>query len=359
MTKLLNRTTAAVWHDRHGRWQINVQKDGIRKSFYSSQKDDAGRRECQAKADAWLDGNIEGANTEVSKMFEKFIAEKEASTSASNVLKIKSIYKIWIEPNIGDLKIINVEEQNLQKILDMAFQKKLAEKSLENIKFVLCTFIKFCRKRKTTTLYPESLKIPENASKRESRILLPEDLCKLFLSDKTLYRDKEVEDEYINAYRFQVVTGLRPGELMALRWADIENDTVYVKNSKNYLNEFTTGKGDNAKRKFVLTRLAKIVLTCQPDDTEFVFGDMNLSTYSKRWKIYCDHNNISYVSLYELRHTFVSIAQKLPDEKRRLILGYSENRTAYDEYSQEINGDREKAALEIDAIFANLLKNVL
>lgn len=41
-------------------------------------------------------------------------------------------------------------------------------------------------------------------------------------SDKTMFRGKEIVDPYVNAYRFAVLTGLRPGELLGLQWKDVK-----------------------------------------------------------------------------------------------------------------------------------------
>ena len=39
------RTNTAVWLEKLGRWQINVQKDGKRRSFYSFKPGRTGQRE--------------------------------------------------------------------------------------------------------------------------------------------------------------------------------------------------------------------------------------------------------------------------------------------------------------------------
>lgn len=44
------RTNTATWNGK--RWRIDVQKDGARKSFYSSKPGRTGQREANAKADA-------------------------------------------------------------------------------------------------------------------------------------------------------------------------------------------------------------------------------------------------------------------------------------------------------------------
>lgn len=55
---MAKRTNTAVWMGKQKRWQINVQKYGERRSFYSSTPGRTGQREANAKADAWLDDNI-------------------------------------------------------------------------------------------------------------------------------------------------------------------------------------------------------------------------------------------------------------------------------------------------------------
>ena len=59
----MKRTNTAVWMEKYNRWQIKVQKDGLRKTFYSSTPGRTGQREANAKADAWLDENVDRKST--------------------------------------------------------------------------------------------------------------------------------------------------------------------------------------------------------------------------------------------------------------------------------------------------------
>ena len=70
---------------------------------------------------------------------------------------------------------------------------------------------------------------------------------------------------------------------------------------------------------------------------------------------YCMSNNIDYVSLYELRHTFVSIVKALPEGTVKQIVGHSQDMDTFGIYGHEISGDDEKAAKSIDNIFNNLI----
>ena len=74
---------------------------------------------------------------------------------------------------------------------------------------------------------------------------------------------KEVQEIYINAYRFQVVTGLRPGEVFGLKWSDIKKRVLHLSRSINCLDEVTSGKNENAQRNIYLTDIAIATLSSQ------------------------------------------------------------------------------------------------
>ena len=59
------RVNTAIWMESSQRWRIDVQKDGVRRSFYSSKPGRNGQREANRKADAWLDDGIEDQRMKV------------------------------------------------------------------------------------------------------------------------------------------------------------------------------------------------------------------------------------------------------------------------------------------------------
>ena len=48
------RKNEAVWTESRKRWQINVQVDGVRKTFTSSFPGRRGKADAERKADRWL-----------------------------------------------------------------------------------------------------------------------------------------------------------------------------------------------------------------------------------------------------------------------------------------------------------------
>ena len=151
-------------------------------------------------------------------------------------------------------------EQDLQNVVNKAFADDLSKKTLQSLCADMRSFCKYCRARKLTTFTPEGLRAPAGARLKGKTILQPDALKTLFSVSSTLYRGKRVQDDFIGAYRFAVLTGLRPGELLGLRWADVQGETVTIRRAVNVLGEETQGKNENALRSFALSGFARSVL---------------------------------------------------------------------------------------------------
>lgn len=354
------RTNTAAWSEKHKRWQINVQRDGKRRSFYSSTPGRTGQREANAKADAWLDDGIEAGSARVSALYAEYIASQKESTGKGHWHGVESRYKNHIAPIIGHKRIDRVTEQDLQDIINKAYaQHGLAAKTLLNLRGDLSSFLKFCRRRKVSTLFPDGLTIPASAKRPDKGILQPNDLIKLFNSDRTLYRGKPAVEKYINAFRFEVLTGMRPGEIIGLCWEDIHGQSVHLKRSVNRYGETTQGKNRNAVRTVELPEMAAAVLDAQRALTGGKGSVFDISTqenYRQHWERYRTLNGMSKTTPYELRHTFVSVAKILPEGQVKAVVGHSRNMDTFGVYGHALTGEAEETAREIDGVFAKLLQ---
>lgn len=369
------RINTAKWSEKYQRWQINVQKDGVRRSFYSSVKGRNGQREANRKADNWLDNNLINQNTTVEVLYKEFLTDKKLNVGTSRIKAIESTFNNHILPLIGKKKVSILTEQNLQTILNKMFTRKCSYGYIKACKDLLKEFIKFARKNNITTLYPENLTVNKNAPVYDRDTLQPKDIYKLFNSDKTLLYSKEEQDFYIYCYRFIVATGIRRGEAVGLKWTDIVkdihgNDVMYIKRSINRHKEITKGKTNNADRVSILPKIASDILGKQKEllksqniNTEFIFPNENTGDFihpvqlSNRFIKYAKYNNLSRSRLHELRHTFISINQNnLSMGILKDIVGHGSNINTLGIYGHTINGDLEKASNKINDRFIEVLK---
>ena len=352
------RTNTAVWMEKQHRWQIKVQKNGERRTFTSAKPGRTGQREANAKADAWLDEGIVNTRVLVENVYPQWISSLKLTTERSNWEPIESRWKNHIQPLIGRKRIEDLTEQHLQTVANKAFAKGLSKKSLMNLCADLRAFCKWMRLGKMSTLRPEALHVPKGARSKEKEILQPDAMRVLFSVSTTLYKGVWVNDPYINAYRFSAVTGLRPGELIGLRWKDIRGSTICIRRAVNIHGELTQGKNQNAVRSFALTRTAAAILDAQRDlnlPGESVFGIQSESTYRHCWKRYCLSNEINYIPPYNLRHTFVSLAKTLPEGAVKSLVGHSKQMDTFGVYAHLVQGEDVRTAAMLEGVLDMVL----
>lgn len=207
---LSQRKTEAKWVEYGVRqhWKIQVQKDGVRKTFRSNVPGIKGKIDAERQADHWLEYGDDFGNMPIDELFQQFLDSKRKTTSFSNYRSLENRYQVWIEPYIGRKRIRSVKLSDLQDILDSACGAGKSKKTITNLRGDISSFYKYCRKRSATHLIPE-LDIPRKAQSGEKKILNRRDLQTLMSVDTKTYtihrhgtKYERVDFEpYINAFR--------------------------------------------------------------------------------------------------------------------------------------------------------------
>lgn len=362
-----NRKNQAKWISSRNRWQINVQMAGIRRTFTSAKVGDKGKIEAERKADKWLEERTINENTKCEVLLDQFFTHVQVTTSKSNWRTMHSRIECHIKPQIGKKQINRLTTNDLQRVLDACYKKGMSKRAIKNVKADLMAFIKYCRCENVTRFFPEGLKIPAGARGSNKTIAEPKDICILFSSEKTSYCGKACTDWYIHAYRFMVLSGVRLGELLGLKWEDIVGNEIRIRRALNNENEFTEGKNERARRTISLRGLALEELEQQRLQqkaaglsSQFVFSTPNgtpcfQGKFRRYWERYIKYNNIKKITPYELRHTYVSVNKEMPEGFKKLVVGHSQDMDTEGVYGHKMAGDLERAAEYSDRAFRNLI----
>lgn len=372
------RVNTAVWLEKQQRWQIKVQKDGVRRTFTSAKPGRTGQREANRKADLWLDEGISSTTKRCSELWEEFLISVKATAGSSYVEQVEKFGRNYILPVIGVRRIGDLSAGMLQDVLNRAYKEgclnpdgkrksagNLSRKTLQGIRGVEMAFVKWARQHQYTSLRPEDeVVVPKGARTKGKRILQPDSLRILLSTDTRVIRGKVETDENIHAYRLAVMTGLRPGELLGLRVGDVAGNRLHLSRAINTLNEETSGKNENALRVLILHPLAVAELKAQLQQRAFEEGGLteddpifllrNEQSLYNYWRLYQRCNGIEPpISLYELRHTFVSMIEDAvsPAQLRRMV-GHSRSMDTYGWYSHAVEGRADAAALAVSAALA-------
>ena len=154
-----------------------------------------------------------------------------------------------------------------------------------------------------------NISIPKNYSKpkKEQEIYNNEEIKLLF---NALENEKEPFKTmvYISFY-----TGARRGEVLALRWKDIdfENNIIHIIQNKIRKVDGTKIKETKNKRsrsfvapQILMTKIKEIYNNQNENDLLF---DYYPATYTRMWQDFTKRNNLKYITLHDLRHTNGSI----------------------------------------------------
>ena len=362
------RKNEAKWIESRERWQINVQKDGERRTFQSSHKGTKGKIEAEKKADKWLETGQKKLKVRLGSLYPQFLEEIKTLTSTPNYIKHEQIGRLWLLPKLKQKRVLSIIEQDWQNCINEAYKQGKSKKTLEHIRGSITALCRYARKQGILLHRPEDLIIPKDAPIYDKQILQPDDIKKLFSKDTITYRGWVKPVFHIHAFRFIVLTGVRRGELCFLKQSHIKNGIVSIKGSINSLGEETTGKTKNARRWFALSKHAHKVLTDQKKllkdrgiispylfpDEEGKRLDPNYLYY--RWVVYGRQHEIT-CNLHEMRHTFISISKSdVPEELLKQIVGHSKSMDTFGIYGHEVDGDVERAASILDDIFDTFLE---
>ena len=361
------RSTEAIWNDKIQRWQIRVNVDGERRSFYSSKANGQtrkGKLEAEHKADAWLRSQTVNDRSIVKEMAAPFLGSIR-SRSEQSYISCEKYMRLYIIPVIGLKRVSQLTELDLQRVIDIAYEgRHLSRKTLQNISSCLMAFVKFCRKAKVTDLHPEDPPIIPRAAAVGTKTILDDHALRILFTDDSTHKftrhqiRNEISDPYIWRYRMAVVYGFRPGELSGLMWDDIKDGVIRVRRSYNTRNEMTQGKNDNARRVEIVTPTGQWILDgqkalCEEKNIQSVYIFPNMRTGDvctqkvayDAYKRYCEHHGITEgATPYELRHTFCSINDEMPDYLKQQVMGHSAAMNTNKQYGHRKTSDMEKIA---------------
>ena len=134
--------------------------------------------------------------------------------SASTAEHYESMIRLHVVPSIGRLKLSGVTPQVIQRMHTGLRDKGLSAKSVVNVHRMLHKALATAVLWKLIPANPASLAPPPRAIRPEISTLTVEQIDHLL---------RVAEDDRLHAlYVLAVSTGLRQGELLGLRWADVD-----------------------------------------------------------------------------------------------------------------------------------------
>lgn len=335
------------WNEKKGYWQLDIRSRGRRKSFYSKNPSSRkGPAECRRKAQEWLEGVRPDTSIRFSAAWDEFLVDYSKRNKTTSLKQIESRGKAHLLKPFKHTKLEEIQKKDWQAVIDNAFEN--GAKSLKTLQGIATTIKVFCRWAASHSYIrdvdvPLYFRYPPEATVGKKNILQPEQLRMLLTDDADLW--------YLPMFKFLVLTGLRRGELCALKTErDFTGDAIFINESISHDQIVTDGKSKQANREIHLGAMALEQIRHHRLDrarkglhSAYLFCDedgyrISPRVLRNRWQDWREAHGID-LTMHELRHTFITYSRNkaaldLDDLKR--IVGHAKKMDTDATYVHEI-----------------------
>jgi integrase len=258
----------------------------------------------------------------------------------STVMSYETICRVHLSPFFGSRPLDRIARRDVESLGAQMIRKGKAPATTRHALSVLHTIFEHARRQEWVVANPVSL-----ADKPRVEQVDPD--IRFLDTEEVEALVRGVPDDYLGRverpmYLAAAMTGMRQGELLALRWLDVDWAAQRVRIRRNFVRgEFGTPKSKRSSRSVPLAdRLARELDqlhrgTNWPGEDDLVFAHphtgkpIDRSKLLKRFKSALKHAGVRDVRFHDLRHTFGTrlAAQGVPMRTLQEMMGHRDFKT--------------------------------
>lgn len=310
----------------------------------------------------------------VQQLYDEYTAVKKHEVRITSLEKTKSILNREVIPVFGETKIDKLNIPTLQKWKNSVAEKNLSVTTKNNIYTEFRTMLNYAVKMEYISKNPlnsiGNFKNPEFETAEEKLNYYTAAQFKKYIAVAKSHINTISEYGYYVFFNIAFYTGMRKGEINALKWSDIDGDFIHVRRSvaqkvKGTSIIETPPKNKSSYRVLQMpTPLVSILKEykskCQTmknftDDFRVCGGIACLSDtmISNKNIQYADEAGLPHIRIHDFRHSHASLLANeginIQEIARRL--GHSKIETTWNTYSHLYPREEERAV--------NVLNNIV
>lgn len=300
-----------------------------------------------------------------SKLLKDYLKEwmniKQHSIARETAKTNLSYINNHIIPEIGSIQMSKLTALDVQKLISRLLEKGLATSTVKRIFNILNTALNKAEKMQIVQRNVATLVDKPKVKRKELKIWSINEVYRFLEAAKS--------SRYYTAFHLAIMTGMRQGEILGLRWQDVDFDNckIYIRQTLSHDGkEFNTGaKTSSGIRSITIDHVTmeKLkrqyrIITVEKKHARSIYNDKDLvictstgnqvspSSIVKIFRKLLLNSNLNRITFHDLRHTHASLLlmqnvhPKIVSER----LGHSSIQMTLDTYSHLMPNMQEEAA---------------
>ena len=386
----MNYSTAYVVQlNRKGKpWQARLKFKDEKGNWKEKSKllpEAKGKKEAQRLADAWLDEMNKQAEMELqeqlkladeknklSSVYENYLSMQYSAGALQRSTYVNNLYyyKEYIKPYLGDKNFFSIDREDINDWLTELYKKGLTDNTKHTIYARLKKVFNYYIKIGELNKDPFFGVIAPKKGEPKVSYLTKDQMDKVLAS---VYADFDPKDPMFAGVLLAYYAGLRRGEVLGLRWQDVDFDTqmISVRSAVTVGGKegaYTKGpKNKSSIRTFPMVSQLKEALeerkkAIKPELNWFVCGNKDKfiapQTFSHAFTDFTKRNNLIDANKkrlvpHALRHNFatVGINANMDIASLSLMMGHSSRAMTLDTYGASSPDALAKASVKLGEQF--------
>jgi integrase len=365
----------SIQHRSDGRWQGSyVGSDGKRHYLYGARRRDVATKLTSALRDKEAGVYVAGPTQTLSEFLHSWLREAEQRLKPRTIQRYAGIIRVHIEPKIGAVRVGRLTPQHLADLYDSLLKadRPQSAASVAQIHAVLHSALDRAVLWQLAPRNPADAVKPPRPARRQMMVLAPAQVRAII--------EATAGTEIGTLYAMASHTGMRQGELLALRWRDVNLEAGRIEVNATLVRlsgRWTRGrpKSEAGIRSIGMTETVRSMLRRhkilqaqrhlaslrhRPDDGTLIFTDRwgdalnGFHITERQFKPLLRTLGLPPVRFHDLRHAFASLmlSRGVRVDLVSQMLGHSKPSMTLNIYAHLIPGDDEAALATIDAALA-------
>lgn|GEM_PF-1652326 len=326
---------------KDGLYMGRIMRNGISKTFYNKDKKIVERQLLEFSKMSQSDFDKKNLSVKFQKYLHDYIyTYKYGHIKDTSFDRLDTIYRVHIlGSSIGVLPLCELSDVNVQIFINGKCNSNLSYSTVKKIYELVRSVLYYAYKKNDISIdIGGIIKMPSSEHFKPTKVIeiySVEDMDKIisFISNPNNKKDRRFL-RYADSFLIMYYTGLRAGELLCLKWDDVDfiNRVIHINKSvsivcdrersgsdgMHYNNVVTSPKtvksirdipiSDNCYAAFLrlldsydyfVCKCDYVVCSCKKD---FI----RLRSFEKKFKQICERVGVEYKGIHAIRHTFAS-----------------------------------------------------